>query len=257
MPVSRTSREAALVMSLLELDGVGKSYRRGARVALVDVSLAIDGGEMVVVWGERQSGRSTLLRIAAGIETPDRGVVRFDGRDLARRGARMLGGEIGYCRRVFRPDWGATVLDQLTAGPLARRVPRSEALASAWRALERVGAESCAQLAVSELKVGDTVRVAIARALTGRPRLIVIDEPTIGVGPLERDSILELLRELLRSLAKAGIAILASTGEGTGMLGAHRVLALDKGRLHGELAPRLATVTGLGDLDRRRRRASG
>ncbi len=73
-------------MSLLELEHVGKSYSRGSHVALDDLSLAIDPGEMVVVWGERQSGRSTLLRIAAGVETPSEGVVRFDGRDLAAAG---------------------------------------------------------------------------------------------------------------------------------------------------------------------------
>jgi ABC-type sugar transport system ATPase subunit len=235
-------------MTLLELDGVGKICRRGSRVVLDDVSLEVDCGEMVVVWGERQSGRSTLLRIAAAIETPDRGVVRFDGHELAQRGGRLLGEEIGYCRRVFRRDRGRMVLAQLVGGSLARRVPQSVALANAWKALERAGAESCAKRAVSELKVAETVRVAIARALTAHPRLIVIDEPTIGVDPLDRDGILELLR----SLADQGIAILASTGEGTGMLGAHRVLALEKGRVHGQLAPKLASVTDLGEVSQLR-----
>lgn len=85
------------------------------------------------------------------------------------------------------------------------------------------------------------MRVAIARALTCNPRLLVIDEPTLGVEPIKRDSILALLR----SLANEGIAILSSTGEGTGFLGADRVLALDKGKLHGELTPDLAPVTDL------------
>ena len=236
-------------MPLLELDHVGKSYRHDSRVALDGVSLAIDGGEMVVIWGERQSGRTTLLRIAAGIEKPDRGVVRFDGCDLSGRGARRLGSGISYCRRTFRHNRGPTVLDQLTAGSLSRRVSQPEAMTIAWRSLERVGAETCAKLAVSELKIEETVRVGIARALTAAPRLIVVDEPTIGVDPLKRDGILELLR----ALADEGIAILASTGEGTGMLGAHRVLALDKGKLHGELVPVLAPVTDIADLDRQRR----
>lgn len=110
-------------MTLLKLEYVGKRYKRGSRVALDDVSMDIDAGEMVVVWGERQSGRSTLLRIAAGIEAPDTGVVRFHGDDLAARGGKMLGNGIGYCRREFRRRWGPTVLDQLTTGQLGRRVP--------------------------------------------------------------------------------------------------------------------------------------
>ena len=127
-------------MSLLELEHVAKGYGRGSRVVLEDVSLAIDAGEMVVVWGERQSGRSTLMRIAAGIEAPDTGVVRFDGQRPGRaRHGETLGGGIGYCRKAFRRDWGLTVLDQLVASQLARWVPRSKAQTHAWRALERVG----------------------------------------------------------------------------------------------------------------------
>lgn len=232
-------------MTLLELERVGKSYSRGARVALDEVSLVIDAGEMVVVWGERQSGRSTLLRIAAGIEIPEKGVVRFDEHDLASRGNKLGDDGISYCRREFRPERGPTVLDQLMSSQFARRIPQSLALTHAWRALQRVEAGWCATLATNELKTEEIVRVAVARALTSNPRLLVIDEPTIGVDPLARDDVLKLLR----SLADEGIAILASTGEGTGLLGADRVLSLDKGKLNGELTPNLATVS---DLSRRR-----
>lgn len=236
-------------MTLLELEHVSKHYRRGEHVALDDVSLVIDAGEMVTVWGERRSGRSTLLRVAAGIETPDIGVVRFAGSDLAERKGEMLGG-ISYCRTVFRPYRGPTVLDQLMASQFARRVPRPVALTCAWQALERVDAKWCAWLRATELKSEETVRVAIARALTSDPRLLVADEPTIGVDLLERDGILKLLR----SIADQGIAVLTSTGEGTGLLGADRVLSLGKGKLRGEMTPDLAPVT---DLSRHRRQASG
>jgi ABC-type multidrug transport system ATPase subunit len=205
----------------------------------------IHSGELVVVWGERQSGRSTLLRIAAGVETPDTGTVRFEGHDLTTRDRKMLGQGVGYCRRDFRPRRGPTVLDQLIAGQLGRRVPQATALAHSLRALERVQASLCAEFAVIELTTDEVVRVAVARALTCNPRLLVVDEPTLGVEPLDRDGILKLLR----SLADDGIAILSSTGEGTGFLGADRVLALDKGKLDGELTPDLAPVT---DISRHR-----
>ncbi len=231
-------------MSLLELDRVASC--RGSEVALKDVSLAVEVGEMVVVWGERRSGRSTLLRIAAGIEPPNHGTVRFQGRDLAERGAEMLGDEIGYCRRGFRPERGLTVLDQLISSQFARKVPQATALTRACRALERVGADWCAQLPARGLKTEETVVVAIARALTADARLLIVDEPTIGVDPLKRDDILKLLR----SLADEGVAILASAGEGTAMLGADRVLSLGNGTLRGELKPDLAPVT---ELERHRR----
>ena len=232
-------------MALLELEQVGKRYNRGSHVALDGVSMEIHAGEMVVVWGERQSGRSTLLRIAAGIEGPDTGMVRFAGRPLTPQAGKLLGDGIGYCRREFRRNRGPTVLDQLITGQLGRRVPQPVAVAHAWKALERVQARPCAGLEAIDLKTDETVRVSIARALTCNPRLLVIDEPTLGVELLKRDEILKLLR----SLADEGLAILSSTGEGTGFLGADRVLALDKGKLDGELTPELAPVT---DLDRHR-----
>lgn len=237
-------------MTLLELEHVCKRYRRGSRVALDDVSLAIDLGEMVVVWGERQSGRSTLLRIAAGVEPPDTGVVRFAGCDLAAQGGERFGAGIGYVRRQLRSQWGRTVLDELVAVRLAQDIPRPTAVQDAWRVLRRVQADHCAAFEPVELKTEETVRVVIARALICEPRLIVIDEPTAGVHTLKQDDVLSMLR----SLADDGIAVLATTGDGTGFLGADRVLALDSGKLVGERESELAPVT---ELDLHRHRARG
>jgi ABC-type multidrug transport system ATPase subunit len=232
-------------MILLELEHVSKRSRRGLRDALDDVSLTIDEGELVTIWGQRRSGRSTLLRVAAGIETPDTGVVRFAGADLADPRKQKLGEGIGYCRTAFRASAGQHIVDLLAATQFARGVPRSTARAHAWRALERVGAKGCATRTSEELNGEEIVRVAIARALACEPRLLIIDEPTIGVDLIARDGILALLR----SIADDGIAILASTGEGTGFLGTDRALALHKGTLRGEITPELAPVT---ELDRHR-----
>ncbi|MGH2911354.1 MAG: ATP-binding cassette domain-containing protein [Solirubrobacteraceae bacterium] len=232
-------------MTLLKLEHVSKRSPRGVRDALDDVSLTIDRGELVTVWGERRSGRSTLLRIATGIESPDTGVVRFEGRNLTDQGGKTLGEGISYCRTTFRASAGQHVIDLLAATQLARGVPRSSARSRAWKALERVGVKDCATRTPEELDGEEIVRVAIARALACEPRLLVIDEPTIGVDLIARDGILALLR----SIADEGIAILASTGEGTGFLGADRVLALHKGTLRGEITPELAPVT---ELDRHR-----
>jgi ABC-type sugar transport system ATPase subunit len=236
-------------MNLLQLENVAKRYSNGAFVALDDVSMSMEPGEMVTVWGERRSGRSTLLRIAAGIEAPDSGLVRFAGQDLSCMRGKVVGSEISFCRTKFRREAGSTVLAQLLASQFARRVSRTVALSQASRALERVGAERCARVSVADLKGDEVVRVAIARALTSDPRLLVIDEPTIGVGVLERDGILALLR----SIADEGVAVLTSTGEGPGVMGADRVLSLDAGRLRGELTPELAPVEELA----RRREAHG
>jgi len=234
---------------ILELQHVGKRYRGGERHALDDICLTVDAGEMVTVWGQRRSGRSTLLRIAAGVEAPDVGVVRFAGRDLASRRGAALGDGISYCRTVFRSSAGQQVIEHLTAAQMARGLPRSPACLAAWKGLERVGAEQCGAQTPIELNGEDTIRVAIARALTCQPALLVIDEPVIGVDLAARDDVLGLLR----AIADDGIAVLSSAGDGPGLLGADRILSLGRGRLRGSTTPALASVT---DIDGRRQAAA-
>jgi ABC-type multidrug transport system ATPase subunit len=235
-------------MTLLALDCVGKHHRDGPRdrVVLRDASMELDAGELGVVWGQRRSGRSTLLRVAAGIELADSGTVRFDGRDLAAQRHGLLGDEIGYCQKTLGYDLGLAVLEVVAVALLARGVAQDEARERARAAMERVGAASCSAMAPVELDCAEAVRVELARALALQPRLLVVDEPTKGVEMLERDEILLLLR----SLADEGIAVLASTGESTALAGADRALTLDEGQLRSTAAPELAEVLPL-------RRAAG
>lgn len=236
-------------MSLLELQRVGKCYRNGhlERVVLREVSLQIDAGELTVLWGLRGSGRSTLLRVAAGIEEPDSGVVRFDGRDLASHGEELLGAGIGYCQRSLARNASQPVLELVMLSLLARGVSPAQARSRAREALERAGAGGCAALRVSALDTAEAVRVALARVLALEPRLLVIDDPIQGVDLLERDGILALLR----SLADDGLAVLASTGESTGLSGADRTLTLSEGELRGPPLRELGTVLPLRRLARR------
>jgi ABC-type multidrug transport system ATPase subunit len=225
-------------MSLLEFEHVSKYYGRGVseQVVLRDVSLQVEAGELVALWGRRRSGRSTLLRVAAGVETPDSGTVRLEGQHLSGRGCQLLGSAIGYCRKTFRSNEGQVVLDHLLVGQLARGVAPSVATNRAWEALERTDAGGAAKLKPSELDCGETVRVGIARALALQPKLLLVDEPIQGVDLLARDAILRLLS----SLTNEGIAVLMSTGEATALSGA-RALAISDGEVHGmpthELAP--------------------
>jgi ABC-type sugar transport system ATPase subunit len=230
-------------MSLLALERVGKRYREGQRerIVLDDVSLEMQVGELVVVWGLRRSGRTTLLRIAAGVEAPDSGAVLFDGRDLAESGERSLGEGIGYVRKGLRGSEEEGVLEQVAAPLLARGVSVDEARARARVALARTGAQACAALRVGELGAGEGVRVALARTLSLSPALLVIDEPVGAVELGERDEILALLR----TLASEGLAVLASAGEAGELAGTHRALSLGEGQLRGPTAPELAPVVAL------------
>jgi ABC-type multidrug transport system ATPase subunit len=228
-------------MSLLELERVSKHAGRAEsdrRSVLQGASLRVEEGELVAVWGSRRSGRSTLLRIAAGITQPDGGVVRFQGRDLARCKDHAQDSGIAYCLTKHPPSDWQVVRDQLVTDQLMRGERVKDAERCAGDVLARTGAEGCAGCRLDKLGPDEAVRVAVARALLRSPKLLLIDEPTLGVDVLVRD---ELLR-LLRSLTEEGIAVLMTTGDSPCLSFAHRRLSLDAGTLHGDSVPGLASV---------------
>jgi ABC-type ATPase involved in cell division len=228
-------------VSLLSVEHVTKRYRRGRleRVAVRDVSFEIEPGEMIAVWGARRSGRSTLLRLAAGIESPDEGTVSFEGCDLASCRDRVLGRRIGYCRPPRRER--SLVVDHVAAGLLAQRDSVKQARRHAEEMLARVGAQACARFECHELDGAEMARVAIATALVTAPAMLVTDEPMNGVDVLERDPLLLLLR----SVANEGVAVLMSTGDAQGLAGVDRALSIDNGELRGELTPSEGAVVPL------------
>jgi ABC-type lipoprotein export system ATPase subunit len=179
------------------------------------------------------------MRLAGGVETPDAGVVRFAGEDLAHRRGDVLRSRIGYCQMNRRH--GQRVLEQIMMDQLTRGISPPEASARARSALMRTDAERCAESRPHELDAAEAVRVAIARALAGQPRLLVIDEPTVGVDLLVRDAILLLLH----SLAHEGIGVLLSTGDAPALSSADRALSIEDGELHGTLSPHMAAVLPL------------
>jgi ABC-type multidrug transport system ATPase subunit len=226
-------------MTLLALEAVGKQYGSGAqtRTALRDVSFEIEPGELVAVWGRRRSGRTTLLRVAAGIEPPDSGFVRLDGEDIYTLPTRGLDA-ISYCRTSFRPSEGNLILDHLLLGPLSRGVKDATARDRVADALRRVGAGHLVGARPGDLDAAERVRVAIARGLVRKPRLMVIDEPTIGIDLMCRNEILELLR----SIADDGVAVLSSVADAAGLENADRALTLRDGELNGSAAHDTASV---------------
>jgi putative ABC transport system ATP-binding protein len=235
-------------MSLLAIEDVSKRVGNGARARAVlrGVSLVLELGEYVVVWGVRGSGRSTLLRVAAGVEAPDTGSVSFDGRPLSGTGGE-LGEGIGYCHKHFGAGEGRGPLDVVMMGLLARGAEASNARMRATAALERCELLDRARVPLSELDAAEQIRLALARSLALSPRLLIVDEPTSGVELLQRDGILALLR----TLADGGIAVLASASGPAGLSGADRTLALGDGSLRGQLDPPLAKVVHLRDSARR------
>jgi ABC-type methionine transport system ATPase subunit len=224
------------VSALLTLERVSMQYAErgqapGERVALRDVSLEIESGEFVAVWGQRHSGRTTLLRIAAGVTAPTTGSARFDGVSLTRRSMLGMPHGIAYATTHFEPMIGKSVLEHVAAPLLGRGYSIPGAQARAYSALRRAGVATCATLSAAELDGAEIVRVAVARALITRPSLLLVDQPTDEVPPLgTRDELLELLRSIAH---RDAVAVVMTTEEGAGVVGADRALTLDRGTLRG------------------------
>jgi predicted ABC-type transport system involved in lysophospholipase L1 biosynthesis ATPase subunit len=223
-------------MALLSFDRVGKSYAR-AGVVFEPFDLDIEVGDFVGVWGERRSGKSTLLRMAAGVETPDSGVVRFDGRDLAemseseRSALRLY--DIGMATMstdgtATLADRSSSVVEHVALPHIFRGQSHSEATAVAHRYLRMVGVSDCLNAAPFELRAGEATRVALARALVRQPRLLLVDEPAVTHSPGERDAIRELLHQLSRDLK---LATMVASEEVTMMVGAPRLLSVGDGKV--------------------------
>jgi ABC-type ATPase involved in cell division len=224
------------------MHGVCKRYRRGRReyVALRDVSLSVEHGELVCVLETRKSGRSTLLRIAAGLERPDDGTVQIEDIDLA-SAKNVIGRRIAYCHTSFSELEGERVLDHVATGMLAHGCALPMARRAAERLLSRMGVAECAHLRPYELDGAERMRVGIARALVASPALLIVDEPTATAGLLQSDPILHLLR----AIADEGVAVLMSTGDAMCLSGVDRAMSLDEGELRGELQPSQADVIPL------------
>jgi putative ABC transport system ATP-binding protein len=220
-------------MSLLSLDGVTKRYARGYREveALAGVDLDVEAGDFVAIWGGSRSGKTTLLRIAAGIEPPDGGRVRFDGREvttLSRRArARLLLDDVGCVWQTGRITRGLSVLDHV-ALPRFKQRSHAQARAEAHDVLERVGVPQAASARWHELTDGERTRVALAHALIRRPRLLLADEPTANLNMIEREQVLGVLRSVAD---EAGVAIVMTAPDAPNLLQSHRLMSLDGGRL--------------------------
>lgn len=230
-------------MSLLALTDVVKRFRCGASelTVLDGVSLEVQQGDLVGLYGERRSGKSTLLRLMAGLQAPDAGAIAFDGIDLcglsvsARARLRRRDG-LALAVGGSGPLAGGQLAIEHVALPLTNdglTLGESEGLARI--ALERVGASELAHLRTKMLSLGDRMHVELARAIAREPRLLLVNEPAVLPGPSESRS----LNALLRSLAsKSGIAVVIASQDMTALSGAQRLLTLSDGRLRGSDARR-------------------
>ncbi|WP_458688306.1 ABC transporter ATP-binding protein [Nocardia tengchongensis] len=221
---------------ILEFDRVVVRY--GPSRALDEVSLTVRPGEIVSLLGGNASGKSTTMKTALGLLKPTSGTVRIDGADVSGTpaSARIRAGlaSVPEARRVFP---AMTVEENLFVGGYIRKERRAVLAARAAELFEHFPrlAERRAQRA-GTLSGGEQQMLAFARALMSKPRLICMDEPTMGLSPLFVDRVLGEIARLNREL---GLAILIVEQQAELALSiAHTANVLRSGRivLHGPAA---------------------
>ncbi len=191
-----------MVEPALELDDVHLSLGRGAaRVHILKgITLHIGRGETVGLVGPSGSGKSTLLTVMAGLEQPDRGSVKLEGRPLTGLGedalARVRGARIGIVFQSFHLIPTMTALENV-AVPL-ELAGAKDAAARARAELERVGLAARAAHYPTQLSGGEQQRVALARALAPNPAILVADEPTGNLDETTGAEVVELMFALKR-----------------------------------------------------------
>jgi branched-chain amino acid transport system ATP-binding protein len=180
---------------MLELRGITAGY--GHFTALWDVSLRVDAGEAVAVVGPNGAGKTTLLRVVSGVIPPRSGTLLFDGVALTGRPAHeVVAHGIAHVPEGRRLFHALTVADNLKMGaylPRARRAHR-ESLERVYT-LFPILAERRTQRAGS-LSGGEQQMLAIGRALMSQPRLILLDEPSMGLAPVMVLRVFDLIRRI-------------------------------------------------------------
>jgi thiamine transport system ATP-binding protein len=210
---------------MLEIDAL--SVRYGETLAVDEVTLHADAGEVLVVLGPSGCGKSTLLRAVAGLEPPAAGTVRLGGRDLA--GLRPDQREVGLAFQDHALFPHRSVADNVAFGPRMRGWTDAEVTDRVAEVLASVDLDGFGPRRVTELSGGEAQRVALARALAPRPRLLMLDEP---LGSLDRELRDRLLVELPRVFAASGATVVHVTHDQDEALTlADRVAVMRRGRL--------------------------
>lgn len=214
---------------VLELQHISKSF--GNHQVLRDVDFALQAGEVTCLIGASGSGKSTLLRCINRLETPDRGVIRFQGQEVPLEGRALesFRMHVGMVFQNFCLFENLTAWENCMIGPQKiRGLSREQAQVLAQEALAQVGMLEFAKARPRQLSGGQKQRVAIARTLTMQPDVILFDEPTSALDPQMVGEVLDVMK----GLAQKGTTMLVVTHEMQfAREVAHRVVFMADGKI--------------------------
>jgi ABC-type lipoprotein export system ATPase subunit len=193
---------------ILKAEGIYKTYRMGVAevVVLKGVDLAVKKGEFVAIVGASGSGKSTLLHILGALDKPDKGVVKFEGRQLSRHSSvqlnRFRNKMVGFVFQFYHLLDELSVLENVFLPVMAGKSvigwfgSRRWAKKRAKELLDQFGLSERTKHKPYQLSGGERQRVAIGRALINEPKLLLADEPTGNLDSATGNGILEVLEKL-------------------------------------------------------------
>jgi iron(III) transport system ATP-binding protein len=194
-------------MKVLEVRGLSKRYGSSSTLALRDVTLAVEAGEVLAVVGESGSGKTTLLRLVAGLEIPTSGEVLLNGHiaSSARGSVPPERRGVGIVFQDYALFPHLNVLDNVAFGLQSlRRAPRRD---RAQGALALVGLQDYAARYPHELSGGQQQRVALARALAPQPALLLLDEPFSNLDVVLKEQVREEVGQILRAAGTTAVFV--------------------------------------------------
>jgi sulfate transport system ATP-binding protein len=201
--------------------------RFGTTVAADDVSFDVRPGELVALLGPSGGGKSTILRIIAGLETADSGTVRFDGEPVGHLHARAR--KVGFVFQHYALFRHMTVAENIGFGLAVRKEPRIHRDRRVQELLHLIGLDGLGDRLPAQLSGGQRQRVALARALAPQPRLLLLDEPFAAIDARVREELRQWLRRLHDEVHVTSIFVTHDQQEAFAL--ADRVVIINQGGL--------------------------